>query len=118
MMNLNKFFFLKVPRVGHRDHDNQKTTLRQTTQDSGSMGGFSGFTCLSCHMAEMGKKWREKNFLPGGDRGSRGQNFKKWWNLTENMNGATLVFGVWEDRRPETDTTSGWISWLVFDKVR
>ena len=25
-------------------------------------------------------------------------------------------FGVWEDRRPETDTMSGWISWLVFVK--
>jgi len=23
---------------------------------------------------------------------------------------------TWEDRRPETDTTSGWISWLVFVK--
>jgi len=81
------------------------------------MGGFSGPMRLSGHMTEMGKMAGKKIFLPGGDRGSRGQNFKKWWNLTENMNGVTLIFGGRQDRRPETDTTSGWISWLVFDKV-
>jgi len=40
----------------------KKTTLLQTTQDSGSMGGFSGPMCLSGHMTEMGKM-AGKNFF-------------------------------------------------------
>jgi len=42
----------------------EKTTLLQMTQDTGSMGGFSGPMCLTCHMTEM-RKMAGKKFFAG-----------------------------------------------------
>jgi len=50
--------------VGDGDRHREKMTYRQTTQDTGSMGGFSGPVCLTRHMTEM-RKTAGKKFFAG-----------------------------------------------------